>query len=181
VNHSIWRLLLLVVGLALILPACREEPPSAAHENFAIRPEGFTYYAAGGVGFPLIADNLFMQVNSAGFLAQTISENEAHLIISLELANARRNSELDANQIVLVDDFNQTYAMWENYPLFPGEIQFIQSPVPAGEVRVGQMVFRVPISALENNLRVRLDSEVHEARLEVFLGDVTRRVMPGES
>lgn len=174
-NKIAWRLIIFVSALSLLLLACNTPASDPeTNPNFTARPEEFTYYAAGGIQFPVIADVIYIKALQAGFIAPTSNERNSQLAVTVEISNLGRE-EIDPQTIVLLDGHGGRYSVVPATDLAELAVSPITTPIGRGETAVGDLVFNVPTSALTDNLHLRLDSNANRARLEIFLGDVTQR------
>lgn len=66
---------------------------------------------------------------------------------------------------VLVDDRSNQYACWA----FDREDGIEDLFVEPGQVVTGVLRYEIPTAALDNDLRLRWESDLHKVRLEIFL------------
>jgi hypothetical protein len=161
--------------ISLVIVGCQSEPEPDP-ENPETIPESIQFYAASSIHYRAMINKVVFRVEEAGFMAvpPDSNPNYAPVLVTLSVFN-ESNPDVGLNQLVLVDNHGNIYS--EQYSPPDGNQQTgLPISVPTGESANGQIMFSVPIGALNDNLRLRWDSELHQARIEIFLGPLGERV-----
>jgi len=164
------RFIILFFSAILVLTACRRAQDSSGNESQQ------TNYAAGSINYPLLLNGVGLQVDQAGFLAEqdALNADYAHIILSLAVTN---QSEYDVvpPTMTLVDAHGNIYPAWQSALPYEDQINRLPLTVPTGESGIGNLIFIIPKSALQDNLRLRWESTIHQSRIDVFLGTIGSR------
>ncbi len=158
------RFTLFVLMAVVSLTACRQNQDNASqHSN----------YAAGSLGFPVMLNDVGIQVDQAGLLSVQDESNTdyAHVVLALTITN---QSEYDVvpPTMMLVDAHGNIYPAWQSPLPYEDQITRLPLSVPTGESGIGNLVFIVPKTAVQDDLRLRWESAVHGSRIDVYLGPV---------
>lgn len=159
-------LLLLAVGLI----ACRGETPDIVQEG--AKPDHFDY-ASGGLQFSVLLNDVGIQVDDVQVRPADADgvAGYVYVVLSVSLVNESQNPIVPGN-FVLVDELANRYTSWQTNVPFAGELQALPLALDTGQTARGHQVFIVPTSALSANLRLRWESNLHESRIEIYLGQL---------
>ena len=126
--------------------------------------------AAGGkVGFVVVANNISAivdevrayQSNPEGFSA---GEGYAFVVVKMRINNGSEWPIIGRSQLILIDDYSNQYSAWGVSGFDLPEIPVLKP----GESASGAEVYKVPIPALTNALRLRLEASSQSTRIEIF-------------
>ena len=164
-----YRKFAVFVLIALVLLAgCQRSQESASPQN---------NYAAGSLGFPVLLNGVGIQVEQAGLLSVRDESNPdyAHVVLGLTITN---QSEYDVvpPTMTLVDAHGNIYPAWQSPLPYEEQITRLPLSVPQGGSGIGNLVFIVPKTAVQDDLRLRWDSAIHGSRIDVYLGSIGQRM-----
>ncbi len=126
-------------------------------------------YASGGQDFSVLLKGVGMQVESV-IPRPAERAGYTYLVLTVSLVNESKNPVVPGS-FVLVDDVSNQYASQQTNVPFGSELTGLPLAVNKGDEGVtGHIVFEVPNSALQANLRLRWESDAHQSRIEIFLG-----------
>ena len=162
--------------LLITLVACTQVEPTPDAPPAVGTPLGSPpgYTSVGGdlsfspsaAGVTLSVNNVEVhQANPDGF---TPAGGYVFVVLDATVENNSDIPFISALHCVLIDEFSNQYAAWA-IPFG----RFILDKVEPGETGNGSLVYQVPAAALSEELRLRWESDLHRARLEIMLGDLT--------
>lgn len=161
------RFIIILFSLILTITACGDNQDNAGDGSQQID------YAAGSLTYPVLLNGVGIQVDQAGVLSVQDASNPdyAHVVLALAVTN---QSEFDVvpPTMTLVDAHGNIYPAWQSALPYEEQISRLPLTVPTGESGIGNLVFIVPKTAVQDNLRLRWHSDVHQARIDVFLGAI---------
>jgi len=164
------RFIIILFSLSLVMTACRRVASGTGDDNLQ------TNYAAGSLSYPVLLNGVGIQVDQAGLLSVQDASNPdyAHIVLALTVTNQSQYDVVPPT-MTLVDDHGNIYPAWQS--ALPYEEQIVRLPlaVTDGGSGSGNLVFIVPKSAVQDDLRLRWESDVHQARIDVFLGTIGQR------
>jgi len=164
------RFIIILFSLSLVMTACQRAASGTGDDNLQ------TNYAAGSLSYPVLLNGVGIQVDQAGLLSVQDASNPdyAHVVLALTVSN---QSEYDVvpPTMTLVDAHGNIYPAWQS--VLPYEEQIVRLPlaVADGDSGSGNLVFIVPKTAVQDDLRLRWESAVHQSRIDVFLGTIGQR------
>ena len=167
---------IIVFVLIITLVACTQvEPTPGAPPAVGTPlsgPPGYTS-VGGDLSFSPSAAGVTLSVNSvevhqANPDGLTPASGYTYVVLDLTVENNSGILLISALHCALVDEFSNQYAAWA-IPFG----RFILDKVEPGETGNGSLVYQVPAAALSEELRLRWESDLHRARLEIMLGDLT--------
>jgi len=170
------KFIVILAAFMFILAACRSNQPTE-EELIGEIPETYNY-ASGSLGYPVLLNGVGIEVAQAGLLTvQDANPNYTHVLLTLTVTNESTTVVVPPG-MTLVDNHNNIYVSWQA-PL-PYEDQLVRMPlnVETGKGATGNLVFIVPHAATQDNLRLRWESDSHQARIDVFLGPLGQRTAP---
>jgi len=161
-----FRSLFAFFTLGLLLNGCGMLQNSAATGVDAAR----NYDHASGVqNFSVLLNGVGMQVESV-IPRPAERGGYTYLVLTVSLVNESSHPVVPGSFILVDDAANQYISQQTNVP-FGSELTGLPLTVNKGDEGVtGNIVFEVPNSALQANLRLRWESAAHESRIEIFLG-----------
>ncbi len=151
------------IGIALLLTACGVQPSYNAPQQTGM-PVGYTSVTGPlpsqtANGVRLTVHTIEVQEWSAGY---------AQVVLDLTLSNDAPETQPEsvcAGNLILVDTWSNTYANWYGWSADLPDI--IPACISTHETTSGYAVFRVPVAALSQALRLRWESKL--TRVEVLL------------
>lgn len=161
-----FRTFLILFMVGLLLSGC-----SLARNN-ADTGENVTQgydYASGAQNFSVLLKGVGLQVEG---VAPRPAERPgySYLVLTVSVVN-ESNHPVVPGGFILVDDVSNQYVSQQTNVPFGAELTGLPLAVNKGDSSVtGDIVFEVPNSALQANLRLRWESAPHESRIEIFLG-----------
>ncbi|MCA9872428.1 MAG: hypothetical protein KC441_02205 [Anaerolineales bacterium] len=160
------RFIIILFTLSLLMTACRRAQ-TGANENNQLN------YAAGSLSYPVLLNGVGIQVDQAGLLSVQDDSNPdyAHVVLALSVSN-QSDYDVVPPTMTLVDAHGNLYPAWQSALPYEDQINRLPLSVPNGQSGIGNLVFIVPNSALQDNLRLRWDSAAHQSRIDVFLGTI---------
>ncbi|MFO7683300.1 MAG: hypothetical protein R6X34_24970 [Chloroflexota bacterium] len=171
------KFIIILAAVMFILAACRSNQPP--EEELANEIPATYNSAAGSLGYPVLLNGVGIEVQQAGLLTyeDPSSPNYVHVLLTLTVTN-ESSAVVVPPSMTLVDNHNNIYVSWQA-PL-PYEDQLVRMPlsIETGKGATGNLVFIVPKSATQDNLRLRWRSETLQARIDVFLGPLGERMTP---
>ena len=166
------KFIIILIIILSALTACKNEDETAEAGEMPT-----TYnYASGSMGYPVLLNGIGIELLQAGIVAENSSDNPNYVNIILALTVTNESDYVAVPPaMTLVDDHNNIYVSQQE-PL-PYEEQLTRMPlsVTEGEGFTGNLVFIVPAAAVQDNLRLRWQSETLKARIDVFLGPLGQR------
>lgn len=126
-------------------------------------------YASGVQNFSVLLNGVGMQVESV-IPRPAERDGYTYLVLTVSVVNESNNPVVPGTFVLVDDVMNQYVSRQTNVP-FGAELTGLPLSINKGEAGVtGHIVFEVPNSALQANLRLRWESEPHQSRIEIFMG-----------
>ena len=141
-------------------------------------PPGYTS-VGGDLSFSPSAAGVTLSVNSvevhqANPDGLTPASGYTYVVLDATVENNSGFPVFSQRDLVLVDEFSNQYAAWA----IPFGRSILENVEP-GETGNGSLVYQVPAAALSEELRLRWESDLHQARIEITLGDLTAELGNG--
>ncbi|MCP5098627.1 MAG: hypothetical protein GY943_24010 [Chloroflexi bacterium] len=129
-------------------------------------------YAAGGLQFDVRLNGVTVRVDQIEQdSAADVRPGYTYIVLHESLYNESENPIIPGG-FVLVDGEGNRYAVAEPPATMASRVIPLPLAINKGDSLTGHQVFLVPDPALSANLKLRWESETHESRIEVFLGDL---------
>jgi len=161
-----FRILFIFLVISLLLSGCGLVSNNANTGTDATQNYD---YASGGQDFSVLLNGVGMQVESV-IPRPAERTGYTYLVLTVSLVNESNNPVVPGN-FILVDDVSNQYASQQTNVPFGSELTGLPLSVNKGDKGVtGHIVFEVPNSALQANLRLRWESDSHQSRIDIFLG-----------
>ncbi|MCA9922907.1 MAG: hypothetical protein KC421_11070 [Anaerolineales bacterium] len=150
--------------VSLLLSGCGLLPDNTAVDETLM--QGYDY-ASGVQNFSVLLNGVGLQVEAVD-LRSSQRAGYTYLILSINAVNESKDPVVPGG-FILVDDALNEYVSQQTAP-FAAELTDLPLAINQGDSVAGHAVFEVPNSALQANLRLRWESDLHESRIEIFLG-----------
>lgn len=175
-KYSKFIIILFVIMFALV--ACkRSEEPTEEELSGAI-PQEYNY-ASGSLGYPVLLNGVGIEVQQAGLPSVQEASNPDYIHVLLELSVTNESSSVVVPPgMTLVDDHNNIYVSWQEEVPYESSLTRLPLSVDSGEGPTGHIVYIIPKAATQDNLRLRWESDLHQSRIDVFLGPLGQRATP---
>lgn len=174
------KFIIILVILVFSLAACRSNSEPTEEELSGAVPQEYNY-ASGSLGYPVLLNGVGIEVQKAGLPAvqEDANPNYVHVLLELSVTN-ESNSVVVPPGMTLVDDHNNIYVPWQEELPYESQITRMPLSVNPGEGPSGHLAYIIPRSATQDNLRLRWESDLHQSRIDVFLGAIGERMTATE-
>ncbi len=170
------KFIVILLILSFALAACRRSEEPSDEELSGAIPQEYNY-ASGSLGYPVLLNRVGIEVATAGLPAVQEDSNPGYVHVALDLTVTNESEFVVVPPgMTLVDDHNNIYVSWQDE--LPYEITKMPLSVDSGKGATGHLVYIIPKAAIEDNLRLRWESDIHQSRIDVFLGSIGERFSP---
>ena len=171
------KFIIILVVFMFSLAACRNNEPTEEEVSGEIPAE--YNYASGSLGYPVLLNGVGIEVLQAGLLSEEdpSNPNYVHIVLTLTVTNESSDVVVPPG-MTLVDNHNNIYVSWQEPLPYEAQLSLMPLSVNTGEGVTGNLVYIVPNSATQDNLRLRWESDTHQSRIDVFLGPLGQRATP---
>ncbi|PID84863.1 MAG: hypothetical protein CSA11_10905 [Chloroflexi bacterium] len=168
------KFIILLLLITLSLAACRRGQNQPTEEELSKTMPQEHNYASGSVGYPVLTNGVGIEVDRAGLPAVQDDSNPdyVHVILDLTVTNESEYVVVPPG-MTLVDDHDNIYVSWQDE--LPYDIVRMPLSVNSGAGVTGHLAYVVPKAAIQDNLRLRWESDLHQCRIDVFLGPLGER------
>ena len=172
------KFIIILVVFMFALAACRKSDEPKEEELSGAIPQEYNY-ASGSLGYPVLLNGVGIEVKQAGLPAVQEDSNPNYIHVILELSTTNESGSVVVPPgMTMVDDHNNIYVSWQEELPYESQITRMPLSVNPGEGATGHLVYIVPRDATQDNLRLRWESELHQSRIDVFLGSIGKRATP---
>ena len=172
------KFIIILAVIMFVLAGCRKNEEPTEEELSGAIPETYNY-ASGSLGYPVLLNGVGIEVQQAGLPAvqEDANPDYVHVLLELSVTN-ESDSVVVPPGMTMVDDHNNIYVSWQEEVPYESSLTRMPLSVNEGEGPTGHLVYILPKAATQDNLRLRWESELHQSRIDVFLGSIGQRATP---